>query len=53
VRVVKVESWEELPEFLDKGVYIIGGKKLILYEGMPKYAAKRLVKITEDEGDYV
>ncbi len=50
---MKVESWEELPEFLDEGVCIIGRKKLILYEDMLKYAAKRLVKIAEDEGDYV
>ncbi len=32
LKVVRVESWDELPEVLEPGVYIVGGERVEVVE---------------------
>ena len=40
-RVVKVKTWDDLPEVLEPGVYIVGGRKLTVREPVGKDALRK------------
>lgn len=44
LRVVKVKSWDELPEILEPGVYNVDGEVHVIEEDVPKKAILRALK---------
>lgn len=44
LKVVKVRSWDELPEILEPGVYNIDGEIHVIEEDVPKIAILRALK---------
>ena len=40
-RVVKAKTWDELPDVLEPGVYIVGGRKLTVREPVGKDALRK------------
>ncbi len=43
-KVIKVRLWDELPEVIESGKYLIGGTKVIVKERVLKSTLKILVK---------
>lgn len=44
-KVVRVRSWDELPEVLEPGVYEIDGARITLREPLPREVVQRSYKL--------
>ncbi len=44
VKIIKVRSWDELPEILEPGVYDVDGEIHVIEEDVPKKAILRALK---------
>ena len=44
IRVVKVRSWDELPEILEPGIYNVNGETHVIEEEVPKKVILRALK---------
>ncbi len=43
-RAVKVKSWDELPEVLEKGVYYVNGVKFVVSERVERDVMRTFIK---------
>ena len=50
IRVVKVKTWNELPEILEPGVYYINGERITVKERVSRDSLKRTIMIMKKRG---
>jgi len=54
LKIVEVRSWNELPEVLEPGIYIIAGERIEVEEKVSRGALMRTLKIMKKrKGIYV
>lgn len=54
LKIVEVRSWNELPEVLEPGIYIIAGERIEVEEKVSRDALMRTLKIMKKrKGIYV
>ena len=53
LRVIRVDSWDELPEVLEPGVYIVRGKRIEVYEPMHRDNLRRIIRRLPRKGTFI
>ena len=53
LRVIRVDSWDDLPEVLEPGVYIVKGKRIEVYEPMHRDNLRRIIRRLPRKGSFI
>ncbi len=52
-KVIRVKSWDELPEVLKPGVYIVNGKRIEVYEPVHRENLRRIMRRLPRKGVFI
>ncbi len=53
LRVIQVDSWDDLPEVLEPGVYIVRGKRIEVFEPMHRDNLRRIIRRLPRKGTFI